>query len=243
MSIVKAAQSLSQADVQFRWPASLPIPSEAQEAQAIRSLFPDVNFGGSRRSLESELQRYTPRWDDMSSWQQNQITAVCALIGFDLGQAIGLRTTVYRSAQPWKFEGNELETTEKAEAFEDQVESILSAHRVEYQTQAQQLASYRAARDAGSPLPPSPTPDFLVTSRLVINDRTVRWIEVKNFYGAGIEQGLKPWMPTLKIQKQIAKYIQAYGPDGAVVLKHGYAMRFRARMPECVQLLDAAMLR
>ena len=230
-------------EIRIDWPQPLPIPSNAQEAQAIRALFPDVNFAGSRRSLESDLQRYTPRWDDMSSPQQQQIQMVCDRIHFDLRQAIGLRTTVFRSAQPWKFEGNEHETQLKAEAFEEDVESVLRKHGVVYDTQADQMSAYHAARDAGSTMPPRPTPDFLIHSRLLINNRRVEWIEVKNFYGAGVEQGIKPWIPTLKTQKQIAKYIAAYGPAGAVILKHGYAVQFRARTPTCVQLLDAGVLR
>ena len=230
-------------EIRIGWPQPLPIPSDTQEAQAIRALFPDVNFAGSRRSLEYDLQRYTPRWEDMSSRQQQQIQTVCARIHFDLGQAIGLRTTVFRSAQPWKFQGNEQETQLRADAFEEDVAAVLHQHGVAYDTQADQMSAYHAAREAGSTLPPHPTPDFLIHSRLLINNRPVEWIEVKNFYGAGVEQGIKPWTPTLKIQKQIAKYIAAYGPAGAVVLKHGYGAEFRVRTPTCVQLLDAGMLR
>jgi len=235
----ESVTSLTGDEIQLSWLPSLPTPSDLQEERAIRALFPGVDFGGSKRSLASQLQRYRSRWEDMSSTQQAQITRVCRDIGFDLGQAIGLRTTVYRSAQPWKFEGSEQETQLKAEAFEDGVEAILLAHGVEYQTQAQQIA---AAYEEGSPALP-PTPDFLVRSRLVINNRPVRWIEVKNFYGAGIEHGIKPWTPTLKIQRQLAKYVEAYGPHGAVVLKHGYALSFRARTSECIQLLDGGKLR
>ena len=49
----------------------------------------------------------------------------------------------------------------------------------------------------------------------------------QNFYGAGIVRGMKKWTPHLKIQDQLAKYIRAYGPDGAVILRHGVT-------PSCV---------
>ena len=228
-------------DAQMTWPQILPHPSAEQEERVIGALLPDVSFSGSKRSLQSALQRYTPRWNEMSPRQRNHIKVVCGRMNFDLGQAIGLRTTVFRSAQPWRFEGNEQETLAKAEAFEDAVESVLIAHGVQYETQAQQVAAYQAAHEAGLMMPP--TPDFRISSQFVINNRPVRWIEVKNFYGAGVEAHLKPWTPTIKIQKQLAKYIMAYGPDGAVILKHGFAVDFRARTPECVQLLDGGMLR
>ena len=89
-------------------------------------------------------------------------------------------------------------------------------------------------------MPKPPTPNFLISSRLVINSRPVRWIEVKNFYALGIERGLKSWTPTLRIQKQIAKYIEAYRRDGAAVFKHGFAQKFQAWTPVSAQLLDGA---
>ena len=232
--------------VKLSWPASLPNPTDAQEQRAIRAILPGVDFGSSKRSVQSALNRYPARWEDFSSRQQNHFKVTCDQIGFDIGQAIGLRNTVYRSAQPWKFQGFETEALAKAEALEDDVESVLAAQGVEYETQSQQIdAHYAAAQtlEEGAPTRLPPTPDFKVSSRLFINDRPVRWIEVKNFYGAGIDDNIKPWMPTIKVQNQIRKYIEAYGPDGAVILRHGYAERFRNRTPSCVQLLDAGLLR
>jgi hypothetical protein len=70
----------------------------------------------------------------------------------------------------------------------------------------------------------------------------VCWIEVKNYYGAGLQDGIKPWMPTIKVQKQIAKYIHTLGPNGAMVYALGHGEGLRRRTPQTVQLLDAGQL-
>ena len=208
----------------------------------IRALFPRIDFSGSKRQVQAafQQQQHPPRWRDMTAAQQRRAEDTCRSLGFDLYQALSLRTVVYRSAQPWKFQGTEDEAEVEAEAFEARVQMVLAGHGVTFKTQKQQV---EIALVAEVPLPP--TPDFLIQSPLRINEHTVHWIEVKNFYGVGVCDdsmfGIKTWMPTLTIQKQISKYVDAYG-SGAVVLKHGYSEMFRRRTPECVLLLDARAL-
>tara|TARA_B100001094_G_C17600396_1_gene516249 strand:+ start:222 stop:452 length:231 start_codon:yes stop_codon:yes gene_type:complete len=72
----------------------------------------------------------------------------------------------------------------------------------------------------------------------------VEWIEVKNFYGAGIGEGgkVRKWIWTLTIEKQIKKYVAQYGKHGAVIFNMGYAESMRRRLPDCVMLLDATQI-
>ena len=101
------------------------------------------------------------------------MAAVSMSVGMGARQAFGLRKSVYRSAAPWMFTGGEAESR-KADAFETKVEGYLSNQGVAFETQGQQQAIFRAA---GGRM--GPTPDFLITSPLLINGKPVRWIEIK----------------------------------------------------------------
>ena len=59
------------------------------------------------------------------------------------------------------------------------------------------------------------TPDFLITSELIINSKKVNWIDAKNFYGSNIEFVIS------KIIKQIKKYLESYG-SGCLIFNHGF---------------------
>ena len=149
--------------VQIRWPLLMPTPSDDGEQRAIRTMFPGVDFSGSKRYLRSAMDAHQPRWSDMSAWEQSQLVSDCNRMNFNIRQAIGLRTTVYRSVHPWKFEGNEQETKLNADAFEDEVRCLLSARGVVFETEEQQLAVFRDTGLRG------PTPDFLIRTTLTIN--------------------------------------------------------------------------
>lgn len=216
------------------WPATFPVPSDVQENVLLRTvLLPGLRFPGSKKSLAADLRNVPLRWEDLPGKCQMAITKACQAIGVHVKQAMGLRTTVYKGAAWWKFHGKEHLAQAAAEALENDVANFLTAHGVAFETQEQQQAAQKACKG-----PPAPTPDFLIRSPVSINGQRVRWIEVKHFYGTGTINGLPDWMHTIKIQKQIAKYIAAFGPDGAVILKYGYAESFRERTPQHVQLLD-----
>jgi hypothetical protein len=159
------------------------------------------------------------------------IATACQEVGVHVKQAMGLRATAYKGLAWWKFQGKEAESQAASEALERDVAEFLVTNGVSFETQEQHIA--HQASDGLHSL----TPDFLIHSLLFINDQRVNWIEVKHFYGVGFVNGLPDWMPTIKIQKQIARYMSAFGPDGVVILKYGYSESLRKRTPESVQQL------
>ena len=218
--------------VLISWPAMFPIPSDIQEEFLLRTvLLPGVCFTVSKKLRQSDLRNVPLRWEDLSVKRQLAIVTACQEVGVHVKQAMGLRTTAYKGLAWWKFQGKEAESQAASEALERDVAEFLVTNGVSFETQEQQVA-----RQASDDLC-SPTPDFLIHSSLFINDQRVNWIEVKHLYGVGIVNGLPDWMPTVKIQKQIARYMSAFGPDGVVILKYGYSESLRKRTPESVQLL------
>jgi hypothetical protein len=215
------------------WPP-YPTPTDQQEQFLIPVLLPGIQFPGTKTNLIRELRAAPLTWEGLSGPAKDAVEKVCRELGVDVRQACGLRKTVYKSSTPWKFQGGEAEALAKAEALKRDVESYLSRNGVKYETQQEGF------RKEGVPF--GPTPDFRILSPLCINGDPVRWIEVKNYYGAGLEAGIKPWMPTIKVQEQIAKYIHTLGSNGAVVYAHGYGEGLRRRTPQTVQLLDAGQL-
>lgn len=107
----------------------------------------------------------------------------------------------------------QLEQNEQQSAsidFEKLIENILIKHKVKYRTQ-EDLTKEQIAKDGYA----SNTPDFLIDCDLKINSQSVKWIDAKNFYGSNIDFIKK------KIQKQIKKYINAYGP-GCIIFNYGF---------------------
>ena len=218
--------------VLISWPAMFPIPSDIQEQFLLWTvLLPGVRFTGSNKLRQSDLRNVPLQWEDLSVKCQLGIAMACQEVGVHVKQAMGLRTTAYKGLAWWKFQGKEAVLQAASEALERDVAEFLVTNSVSFETQEQQIA--RPASD-GLRLP---TPVFLIHSSLFINGQRVNWIEVKHFYGVGIVNGLPDWMPTIKIQKQIAKYMSAFGPDGVVILKYGYSESLRKHTPESVQLL------
>lgn len=105
---------------------------------------------------------------------------------------------------------DQVEQGEQSIKFEKQIEDFLIKHKVEYKTQEQlteeQKIKYGKAIN---------TPDFLITSELIINSKKVNWIDAKNFYGSNIE------FIVSKIKKQIRKYLESYG-SGCLIFNHGF---------------------
>ena len=105
---------------------------------------------------------------------------------------------------------DQVEQGEQSIIFEKQIEEFLIKTNVEYKTQEQltieQKAKYGKAIN---------TPDFLITSELIINSKKINWIDAKNFYGSNID------FMVSKIKKQIKKYLDTYGP-GCLIFNYGY---------------------
>ena len=226
--------------IQLTLPATYPAPSDEQEQLLLTSvLLPNVRLQESRKTVAADLCGVPLQWDDLSIRRQTEISTMCASLGIHVKQAMGLRRAAYKSATPWKFEGNEAKTLAAGEAFEADVQAFLSARGILFQTQQQQAAAWASSDSKGCL---GPTPDFIICSPLSINGSPVKWIEVKSFYGAGIVSSIKDWMPHIKISKQIDKYISTFGPHGAVILRYGYSEGLRRRIPLHVQLLDGGVL-
>jgi hypothetical protein len=99
----------------------------------------------------------------------------------------------------------------KACEFEDKIQDFLDSHSVKYKTQEELVKEQIEKYDK-----PINTPDFLILSDLTINNKTVKWIDAKNFYGANT------FMIKHKIKKQIKKYLNTYGP-GAIIFSIGFS--------------------
>jgi hypothetical protein len=80
---------------------------------------------------------------------------------------------------------------------------------------------------------PVSTPDFLLESELIINNKIIKWIDAKNFYGANTKIIRK------SIKKQTKKYIDNYG-FGCIV----FSMNFSDKLNfENVMLIDFTELK
>lgn len=105
---------------------------------------------------------------------------------------------------------NQVDQGEESIKFEKQIEEFLIKNKVDYKTQEQltqeQKIKYGQAIN---------TPDFLITSELIINSKKINWIDAKNFYGSNID------FIVSKIKKQIKKYLESYG-SGCLIFNHGF---------------------
>jgi hypothetical protein len=94
--------------------------------------------------------------------------------------------------------------------FEKLIEQVLIHLGIKFKTQEQlveeQIKLY------GKPIN---TPDFLIESEFIINNRQINWIDAKNFYGSDIN------FVKSKIKTQTQKYLQEYG-SGCIVFALGF---------------------
>lgn len=105
---------------------------------------------------------------------------------------------------------NQDDILEKANLFEKKIEGILKKNKIKYKTQEdlvkEQIKLY------GKPIN---TPDFLIETDIKINDKVIKWIDAKNFYGSNIK------FVKSKIEEQTKKYINEYGP-GCIIFNLGF---------------------
>ena len=209
----------------IRWPANLPVPTPQQEAAVRPFLFKGPKQVEPITSL------------GLSHARRSAISAAAAACGMHIDQALFLRIVLLKDAAPWRFHGTEASSLEDAEAFEAATERFLTHLGVRFVTQAQQQARLGAQRIQGAP-----TPDFLLLAEqpVKINGARVHWIEVKNFYGCGVED-VRSWAVHLKMLPQAMRYLDSFGP-GAVVFAGGYSSAMRSWLPPEIQLLDGSCL-
>jgi hypothetical protein len=105
---------------------------------------------------------------------------------------------------------NQTGQMEKAILFENKIEDFLIKNLVTYTSQGQLIIEQ--TKKFGKAIN---TPDFLITSELIINSKKVNWIDAKNFYGCNIHFMIS------KINKQIKKYLNTYG-SGCIIFNYGF---------------------
>jgi len=95
--------------------------------------------------------------------------------------------------------------------YEEKISKVLKKKNILFKTQEDLVEEQK--RDLGKAVI---TPDFLLEDKILINGKSVKWIEVKNFYGAYVKHFRK------SVQKQVGRYYKKWG-NGCVVYKHGYS--------------------
>lgn len=105
---------------------------------------------------------------------------------------------------------NQNEILDKANLFEEDIGKILSKNNINYKTQ--EILAQEQIKLYGKPIN---TPDFLIDGTLKINDKEIKWIDAKNFYGSDIK------FVKSKINEQTQKYIKTFG-NGCIIFKLGF---------------------
>ena len=100
---------------------------------------------------------------------------------------------------------NHEQSRQESLKFEHKISKLLDNQRIVYMSEEE-------LRQVPSPY----TPDFLLLSPLFLFNKTIHWIDAKNYYGANVYLVIK------NIQKQGNKYFDAYG-YGMFVFNHGFS--------------------
>ena len=102
------------------------------------------------------------------------------------------------------------EQQDKSEKYEEKIAHFLDKKNIEYETQEKLISQQKEEKGYSYA-----TPDFLLKNKIIINNKEIKWLEVKNFYGSDIKFIKK------KIQKQIDKYYKIWG-FGCVVFRYAF---------------------
>jgi hypothetical protein len=105
---------------------------------------------------------------------------------------------------------NQNEVLIQSMLFEKDIEKILIKNNIVYKTQEELVKEQ--IKLFGHPIN---TPDFLILSELIINNKTIKWIDAKKFYGSNIN------FVKRGIEEQTKKYIEKYG-DGCIIFNLGF---------------------
>jgi hypothetical protein len=118
---------------------------------------------------------------------------------------------------------DQTEQIENSENFEIILGKYLTSKGITFKTQ--EMLVIEQIKKYGRPIN---TPDFLITSDLIINNKNITWIDAKNFYGANTK------LINKSIKKQTKKYIDTYG-FGCIVFSMNYSKKLNF---ENVMLID-----
>jgi hypothetical protein len=99
--------------------------------------------------------------------------------------------------------------------YEEHIGNYLTDNNVKFKTQ-EELSDIQISESGRAIC----TPDFLLVTPTIINGAEVKWIDAKNFYGA------KTFMISKSIEKQIKKYVNAYG-SGSIFFSQNYSIELR----------------
>jgi hypothetical protein len=119
------------------------------------------------------------------------------------------------------------DTTEQEEAgrWENQLYAFLDEQGINY-------VKEEKLRDAGF----SRTPDCLILDDCIINAQRVRWVDSKDYFGAGTAKHMLK-----KVKKQIRKCEEFSGESGAIVYRNGFSTSLADALPNTL-ILDSGPL-
>lgn len=104
---------------------------------------------------------------------------------------------------------NQDNSKKKADEYEEKIGKFLKKKNISFKTEVETAEEQK--RQYGIV---KATPDFLLDKPIIINNKIVNWIEVKNFYGTNINFLFN------KIRKQTEKYYKKWG-SGCLVYRYG----------------------
>merc|ERR1711968_42600 len=106
--------------------------------------------------------------------------------------------------------GDQTDIIKESMEFEKKIGKLLKKKEISFKTQEDLTIEQK--KEFGKAVI---TPDFLLDEEVIINNKLIKWIEVKNFYGSQVKHFKK------SIKKQISKYYEKWG-TGCIVFRNGF---------------------
>lgn len=100
---------------------------------------------------------------------------------------------------------------QKSLEYENKIQKFLDKHNISYETQDDLIKKNSLL-----------TPDFLIKSKLQINDINIHWIDAKNFYGAYTSSNIQ------SLNKQSKKYNNAFG-NGVFIFSKNFSDKLKIK--------------
>ena len=223
----------------------------AQPTQTLSIDWPCEMVVASRNSEEMMCQvvHRSGEWGrgrDLPKERIDEISQACSQHGMTLYQALSLRRTMLRS-----FPGGMRRVNQSAsmgtnhgqnqvsalfeEALVAYVRSVTAGSGSIFRTERELIDEARAGRR-----PHGPTPDILFLEPVIINGRSVKWIDAKLYY-ASAKFASNTRVPNGKLQSQAQRYNHHFGGNGAFVFGQGFCSDLQRMVPGAL-LLDATPL-
>ena len=226
-SLLAKASDVECPNTDIVWKSDLPIPTHKFEFQLLNYIF------GSNRLAWNELAQNMPlEYADLPDTRQEYIRIKAHQLGFELGQAISLRRHVLHKIAGHLFKGTQEETLKKADKCEQDIADYLKSQNIGFFTQNDLTKLHEDAK-----VRCRVTPDFLLHGKVIINNKPVRWLEVKNYYGSNCKY-IPIWLKNQAVD-QARKYTEAFGP-GAILFKYGCSAEMRELFSNDVLILDSS---